>query len=55
MVEAETRTNPGDLAGAARLTAQVKRWLEDLDHPATCRESTGRLLAWLRARGQEDR
>jgi DNA primase len=55
LVQAEARTNPSDLAGAASDTAKVKRWLEDLDDPATCRESTDRLLAWLRARRQEDR
>ncbi len=55
LVQAEARTNPLDLAGAASLTVRVKGWLMELDDPATCRESAGRLLAWLNTRGQEDR
>jgi hypothetical protein len=54
LVQAEARTNRVDLPAAATDTAKVKRWLEDLDDPSTCRESTNRLLAWLRARRQED-
>ena len=55
VLQAEARTNPVDLAGVSSDTATVKRWLEDLEDPATCRESTDRLLAWLSARRQEDR
>ena len=55
LLQARTRTNPLELEAASSVTGNVKRWLADLDDPATCRESSDRLLAWLNASGQEDR
>jgi DNA primase len=54
LIQARARTNPVGLEEASLLTAQVKRWLAELDDPATCRESADRLLAWINASGQED-
>jgi hypothetical protein len=54
LLGARARTNPVELEGASLLTGQVKRWLAELEDPASCRESADRLLAWLNASGQED-
>ncbi|HMD47259.1 MAG TPA: DNA primase, partial [Acidimicrobiales bacterium] len=43
-LQAEARTSPGQLGRAAAEAAQVRRWLEDLDHPESGRAASDRLL-----------
>ena len=47
------RTSSGDLGAVAAETAAVRRWLEELDDPASGREASDRLLAWLVGGKQE--
>jgi DNA primase len=54
-LQASVRTSAGDLATTAAETAAVRRWLEELDDPAHCREVSDRLLAWLVSGGEEGR
>jgi len=50
---AAARTGQAELADVAAETARVRRWIEDLDEPARCREAADRLVAWLVGPPQE--
>ena len=51
--QAAARTGQADLADVAAETARVRRWIEELDEPARCREAADRLVAWLVGPPQE--
>ena len=52
-LQAAARTSSGDLGAVAAETAAVRRWLEELDDPASDRTASDRLLAWLVGGKQE--
>ena len=51
--QAAARTGRAELADVAAETARVRRWIEELDEPARCREAADRLVAWLVGPPQE--
>jgi DNA primase len=53
-LQVRARTTPDDLSATAAETARVRRWLEQLDDPASGGEAARRLLAWLLDRVRED-
>ena len=52
---AAARVGEGDLVALADETATVRRWMEQLDDPAGCREAADLLVAWLLGARQEGR
>ncbi|HEX3946781.1 MAG TPA: CHC2 zinc finger domain-containing protein [Acidimicrobiales bacterium] len=54
-LQAAVRTSSGNLGAMATETVMVRRWLEELDDPASGREASDRLLAWLLGGWQEGR
>ena len=51
--QAAVRSGQVQLADVAAETATVRRWIEELDDPAHCREGADRLVAWLVGAPQE--
>ncbi len=51
--QAAARSGHAELADVAAETARVRRWIEELDEPARCREAADRLVAWLVGPPQE--